>query len=159
MITEPTSPPPMEFDSTDEDLKEFWRETGKEIVKKSIDTLEEVAKQILVVAGILEGLYFHAITFTNLQGKVSGGTLAIYLAPIILLLITLSISLSVFLPDTYQINIANWRVCKSTFEEISKSKLVAVRTASIFLGLAVVSLMVAVWVYLVISVPSFCLDL
>jgi hypothetical protein len=143
------STPPVEIDSTDEDLKEFWREAGKEIVKKSIDSLEEVAKQILVVAGVLEGLYFHAITFTDLRGHVSGTTLAVYLVPVFLLLIAIVSSLVVFLPETYRINIANWRVCKSTFEEISKSKLEAVRLASVFLGLAVLSLIVAVWVYLV----------
>jgi hypothetical protein len=141
--------PPVEFDSTDEDLKEFWREAGKEIVKKSIDTLEEVAKQILGVAGILEGLYFHAITFGDLRGTVSGGVLYVYLTPIVLLLISIIFSLVVFLPETYRINIANWRLCKSTFEEISKSKLVAVRLASVFLGLAVLSLIMAVSVYLV----------
>jgi hypothetical protein len=142
------TPSPPEFDSTDEELKEFWREAGREIVKNSINTLEEVAKQILAVAGILEGLYFHAITFTNLRGSVSGGTLWIYLSPVILLLISLSISLTVFLPDSYKINIANWRVSKSTFETISHSKLVAVRFASAFLGLAVLSLALAVWKYL-----------
>ncbi len=141
--------PPVEIDSTDEDLKEFWREAGKQIVKSSIDTLEGVAKQLLAVAGILEGLYFHAITFTDLRGTVSGWTLFVYILPIILLLVTIVFSLLVFLPETYKINIANWRMCKSTFEEISQSKLTAVRAASIFLGLAVVSLMVAVWVYLV----------
>lgn len=144
-----TPPVPVEIDSTDEDLKEFWREAGKEIVKNSIDTLEGVAKQILAVAGILEGLYFHAITFTDLRGNVNGLPLMIYLLPVLLLLITIIASLSVFLPETYRINIANWRVCKSTFEEISKSKLEAVRFASVFLGLAVLSLIVAVWVYLV----------
>lgn len=140
--------PEVAVDTTEEELKEFWREAGKEIVKKSIDTLDEVAKQILTVSGILEGLYFHAITFTDLRGKIQGADLVIYLAPVILLLISLSISLTVFLPETYQINIANWRLCKSTFEEISQSKLVAVRAASIFLGLAVVSLIGAMWVYL-----------
>lgn len=144
-----TLPPPVEVDSTEEDLKEFWREAGKEIVKKSIDTLEDVAKQILSVAGILEGLYFHAITFTSLRGTVSGLILAIYLAPVFLLLITIIASLVVFLPETYRINIANWRLSKSTFEEISKSKLDAVRFASAFLGLAILSLIIAVWTYLV----------
>ena len=145
-MTTPQPPVPVEFD---EDLKEFWREVGKEIVKKSIDTLEEVAKQILVVAGVLEGLYFHAITFTDLRGEVSGGMLIIYILPIVLLLVSIISSLIVFLPETYRINIANWRVCKSMFEEISKSKLLAVRVASIFLGLAVVSLIPAVGIYLV----------
>ena len=143
------STPPVEIDSTDEDLKEFWREAGKQIVKSSIDTLESVAKQLLAVAGILEGLYFHAITFTDLRGTVSGWTLFVYILPIILLLVTIVFSLVVFLPEMYKINIANWRACKSTFEEISQSKLVAVRAASISLGLAVVSLMVAVSVYLI----------
>ena len=142
------SNPSVKFDTTDEDLKEFWREAGKEIVKNSITTLEEVAKQILGVAGVLEGLYFHAITFADLRGKVNGGILFIYILPIILLLITIVFSLIVFLPETFRINIANWQQSKSTFEEISKSKLLAVRLASVFLFLAVLALIATVLVYL-----------
>jgi hypothetical protein len=141
-------PPEVAVDTTDEDLKEFWREAGKQIVKSSIDTLEGVAKQLLAVAGILEGLYFHAITFSDLRGNVSGEVVVIYILPIVLLLVSIISSLIVFLPETYRINIANWRACKSTFEEISKSKLVAVRVASAFLGLAIMSLMLAVGMYL-----------
>jgi uncharacterized membrane protein len=85
-----------------------------------IDTLEGVAKQILAVAGVLEGLYFHAIAFSNLRGYVSGWILFFYIVPIILLLISIVFALIVFLPETYRINIANWQMCKSTIEEISQ---------------------------------------
>jgi uncharacterized membrane protein len=141
-------PQPVLVDPTTDEMKKFWRDAGRELVKKSIDSLEDVAKQIVAVAGILEGLYFHAIAYSSLQGKVSGLTLAIYLAPVILLLVSLSISLSVFLPDRNQVNMANWRDCQSKFEKISYSKLVAVRISSIFLGLAVLALAIAIWKYL-----------
>lgn len=143
------STPPLEIDSTDEDLKEFWREAGKRIVTSSIETLESVAKQILAVAGILEGLYFHAITFADLRGTVSGWVLFIYILPVVLLLLSIICALAVFLPEIYHINIANWRMCKSTFEKISKSKIKAVRFASFFLSIAVLSLIMAVSTYLV----------
>jgi uncharacterized membrane protein len=119
-----------------------------------IDTLEGVAKQILAVAGVLEGLYFHAIAFSNLRGYVSGWILFFYIVPIILLLISIVFALIVFLPETYRINIANWQMCKSTIEEISQCKLRAVRWASIFLGLAVLSLIVAVWMYLAVYIKT-----
>ena len=144
----PEAPQTVLMDPTADELKKFWRDAGRELVKTSIDSLEDVAKQIVTVTGILEGLYFHAIAYSSLQGKVSGITLAIYLVPVILLLISLCISLSVFLPDRTQVNMANWRDCMSKFEKISYSKLVAVRIASAFLGLAVFSLAIAVWKYL-----------
>jgi len=143
------NPTPVENDTTLPEIMDFWRENGREVVKKSIDALDEVAKQILAVAGILEGLYFHAITFSNLRGQVAGWALVLYVAPVVLLLITILASLSVFFPETYRINIANWRDSKAKFEEIGKSKLLAVRIASFFLALAILGLMAAVVGYLV----------
>ena len=146
----PKQTPPMEFDTTDEELKEFWREAAKELVKNSTDAVEGLAKQFLTVAGILEGLYFHAITFTNLRGYVSGWILFGYLLPVVLLLVTILASLYVLNPRRTSVNIANWRSSKSSFENINDKKLFALRIASFFLGLAVISLIVAVWMYLAI---------
>ena len=50
------------------------------MIHESIKTIDETSKQLVTVAAILEGLYFHAITFSNLRGTVlSIWYLALYL--------------------------------------------------------------------------------
>ena len=82
-----------------EETRAFWRDLGKDMARESIATIDETARQVITVAGILEGLYFHAIAFGDLRGKVAGGwPMAIYLAPIVLLLFSLCAGLLVFFP-------------------------------------------------------------
>src|SRR4051812_33784117 len=83
-LIKPSEPEPLL-----EETRAFWRRMGKSLVRETIGTIDKAAKQIVGLAGILEGLYFHAITFTDLRGKVTGNALWIYVAPIGLLLISL----------------------------------------------------------------------
>ena len=50
----------------------FWRENAKKLVEGSVDTLDSLAKQLIVLVSLLEGLYFHAIAFSDLRGTLSG---------------------------------------------------------------------------------------
>ncbi|MBN1877884.1 MAG: hypothetical protein JXA33_26925, partial [Anaerolineae bacterium] len=54
---------PRDPQSVVDETREFWRDLARETVKTSAATIEETAKQIIGITGILEGLYFHAITF------------------------------------------------------------------------------------------------
>src|SRR5687767_8579567 len=83
----------------------FWRETGRELVKDSIKTIDETARQITTVAGILVGLYFHAISFSDIRGALSGGRIWIYVLPLVLLVFSLMVSFIVFFPEHYRLNI------------------------------------------------------
>jgi hypothetical protein len=56
-----------------EETRAFWREMGKEQIRASVGCVDEAAKQIIGVTAILEGLYFNAITFSKLQGKIVSG--------------------------------------------------------------------------------------
>jgi hypothetical protein len=46
-----------------DDMRKFWHEMARDVVKNSPTAIEETAKQLIAIAGILGGLYFHAITF------------------------------------------------------------------------------------------------
>jgi hypothetical protein len=139
---------PPEPDSLLEDSRAFWRETGKNLVRGSISAIDETAKQLVVITGILEGLYFHAITYTDLRGKVTSDLLWIYLAPIVLLLISLCAALIVFFPDRSRLNFNSSEASKLVYERTVRAKLWALRLASIFLVLGVGGILVAVLVYL-----------
>jgi len=45
--------------------RQFWRQAIQQIRKDSIKTVEETAKQLIGLVTLLSGIYFHAITFTQ----------------------------------------------------------------------------------------------
>jgi len=143
LIVKPEPPDPLA-----EETRAFWRETGKTLIKESIGTIDETAKQLIGVAGILEGLYFHAIAFTDLHGKVKGDTLWVYAAPVALLLISLIAGLAVYFPNRYKLNFNSWEASKLVYERVVSSKLLALRLASLFLVLGIGAILVAVLAYL-----------
>ena len=132
-----------------EENRAFWRTLGQAMIRESIGTIDETARQVITVAGVLEGLYFHAITFGDLRGKVAGGMAqAIYLAPIALLLFSLCAGLLVFFPNRSQLNFQSSEASKLIYERVVASKLLLLRVASICLVLAVAGIFGAVWLYL-----------
>jgi len=146
-VTVPTVGP-APADAMIEDTQAFWRETGKSLVRGSFSTLEDTAKQLIAVPGVLIGLYFHAITFGDLKGRVDGWSQLLYLAPMALLAIALVFALLVFFPDRSRLNINSWEASKLVYERTLRSKLRAVRLASIFTLLGVVAVIAASAVYL-----------
>jgi hypothetical protein len=127
----------------------FWREVGQELVKGSIQSSEEAAKQIIAVSGILEGLYFHAIAFSDLRCRLVGWQIVVYLLPLVLWLASLGSALLVFLPRPYRLNISSSDTCKEAYKEITQSKLVRFQAAAILLALGVLALMLALCIYLI----------
>ena len=135
-------------DANLEEARSFWRETGRELVRESIKSLDETARQIITVAGILEGLYFHAISFSDIRGAVSGSSTWLYLLPLVILLISLVSAFAVFFPDRYRINILSSTGSQAIYEAIVSSKLLAMRIAAVFLILGVGGVIVAMGFYL-----------
>jgi len=52
------------------DNQQMWLDMGKEVVKGSIDAVEGMAKNLLTAVGVLEGLYFHAVSFEKVHDRV-----------------------------------------------------------------------------------------
>ena len=133
-----------------EEQRAFWRGMGRTMLRESIGTLDEVARQIVVVAGILEGLYFHAIAFSDLRGKVTGDLLlTIYMLPIFLLLVSLSAALLVFFPKSYEgFNIHSSEASRAMYDHVRKRKKNRLAVASVSLALGILCMFVTVYVYL-----------
>jgi hypothetical protein len=143
----PVTPEPP--DPLVEETRAFWREVGKTLVRESVGTIDATAKQIVGVAGVLAGLYVNAIAFSDLRGKVTGGwPLAIYLTPVVLLLISLSAALFVFFPGYHPLNIHSSEASRLVYEHVVTRKLRRLRIASLGLVLGVVAVFVAVLTYL-----------
>ncbi len=132
----------------DPNLK-FWKDTAKGLLGESVKSIEETAKQIIGVAGILEGLYFHAIAYSDVRGSLgSGWLLLLYVTPLAFWLVSLCFALLVFFPRTYASNISSWRESKAAFERIVAYKHAMLKTAGIFLALGALALFAAMGAYL-----------
>lgn len=156
MTTHGTSdqPPGPGEDKLVEENRAYWREVGRSLVKGSIDAADEVAKQIITVAGVLEGLYFHAIAFGDLTDTAKYPAyllqlnLGVYLIPIGLLLVSLALALLVFFPARYRINLQAHEAARLVFTRIATRKLWLVRLSAVFLVLGVLAVGNAAYVYL-----------
>jgi hypothetical protein len=126
----------------------FWKENAEKLVAESISTIEETARQIIALASILEGLYFHAIAFSDLRGTLGGWMLFVYLLPVALWLASLLSAFWALFPGTYSININSSRSSKETFEEIVEKKHHRVKIAALFLAVSFLPLLIAVYFYL-----------
>lgn len=142
-LVQPTSPDP-----NIEEARAFWRETGRELVRDSIKTIDEAARQIITVAGILEGLYFHAISFSDIRATLTDVKIIIFMLPLVLLTTSLFVAFIVFFPENYRINILSSTGSKETYENILRGKMRFTRLSAILLVLAVGGVSLAMLTFL-----------
>jgi len=126
----------------------FWKDNAKALLGESIKSIEETAKQIIGVAGILEGLYFHAIAYSSVRGKLDGWLIVVYIAPLACWLVSLSLALLVFFPRTYDANINSARESRTAFERVVIYKHNILKVAGFFLSLGALALFAAMGAYL-----------
>jgi hypothetical protein len=131
----------------------FWKKNAESLVGGSIVAMEDTAKQIIVVASLLEGLYFHAITFSDLRGELEGLMLIVYLAPLVLWLASLSFAMLTLSRKDYDININSSSDSKQVFESIVDKKYYQLKMAEVFLFASFWPLIIAVYYYLTTKSP------
>ena len=125
----------------------FWKKNAEKLVGESISVVEDTAKQFVVVTGLLQGIYFHAIAFSDIKGA-SGYSILIYLAPLVLWFLSLVFAVMVLFRKRYEININSTSDSKKKFEEMVKIKYRYIRISGIFLVLSFVALAIAFLYYL-----------
>jgi hypothetical protein len=80
--------------------------------EQSIASLEETAKQLIGAVTLVEGIYFAAISFSDLrkvmsvQGPEAWLRIGLFVSPIVLWLICLFFAVWVFTPETYKTNLS-----------------------------------------------------
>ncbi|HII00121.1 TPA: hypothetical protein HA351_00215 [Methanosarcinaceae archaeon] len=130
----------------------FWKKNAEKIVGESVSIVEDTAKQFVTVTGLLQGIYFHAIAFSDVKGA-EGYSVMIYLAPLVLWLLSLIFAVMVLLRKRYKININSTSDSKEKFEEMVKVKYRYIRVSGVFLILSFVALAVAILHYLGVIFP------
>ena len=132
----------------------FWKKNAESLVGGSITAMEDTAKQIIVLTGLLEGLYFHAISFSDLRGALDGLMLVVYLAPLVLWLASLLCAMLTLSRKDYDININSSSNSKQVFESIVKNKYCRLKMAEVFLFASFLPLIIAVYYYLTTKPPA-----
>ncbi len=128
----------------------FWKENAKKIVSESISSTEESARQLIVVNSLLEAIYFHAVTFSDVKPRLSGeiDIAIIYLAPVTMWLLSLIFAVLAQIPRIYQININSSSDSKERFIEIVSRKHRMLKISEFFLIASFIVLFVALMHYL-----------
>ena len=141
-LVQPPPPDPLVAET-----RAFWREVRREMVRDSLGTIDGAAKQVIGVASILEGLYFHAIAYSDLRGAVQGWQVALYMAPPVLLLVSLLAAVLVYFPNRYRVNVASSDAARVVYERVVRSKLLLLKAAmlSLVAGVGIVPLTVLVY--------------
>jgi len=125
----------------------FWKKNAEKLVGESISAVEDTAKQFVVVTGLLQGIYFHAIAFSDMKGA-EGYSVLIYMAPLVLWLLSLIFAVMVLFRKKYEININSTSDSKKVFEDMVKIKYRYIRISGFFLILSFVTLTIAFLHYL-----------
>ena len=133
---------------SEEETRKFWRDNAKAMLSDSIGSLEGAAKQIIVVTSLLEGIYFHAITFSEIKKSITIISGIFYLSPFLLWLISLLFASLVFLPRNYEVNINSFRNSKEEFIKIVSYKHKMLKVSQVILFISFVFLLVAMAIYL-----------
>ena len=130
--------------------KEHWLSVGRWMIEQSIPSAESSARQVIIVAGVLEGLIFRAVTFSEIgSGDLSLPQLLAYLTPVTLLFISLTASLLVLSRGAFSLDFNDPEACQRLHSYLAARKHRYLRVAFLFLLLGVASIFVAVLVYLV----------
>jgi hypothetical protein len=135
-------------------MDRFWLETARSVSKESISALEEAAKQLISVTSLTQGIYFAAISFSDLKKALvvhdwQGWLLVLLFAsPIILWLVSLAFAVRVFSPETYKTNLQSPDLAREMLQEIVAYKHRQLKLAHTALLLGFVLLVVNIIVYL-----------
>jgi ethanolamine utilization microcompartment shell protein EutS len=136
---------------TVEEIKEFWREFGKNLVQGSILAVEESAKQVVNVNGVLIGFYSGTIVLSEMRNQNPPvWQLVLFLSPILFWLLSLMTALSIFWTGRFKINLESSVSAKKVIENMLQRKHNSLKFSFIFLFSGILLLLMSLAVYLYI---------
>lgn len=146
---------------TDQDS--FWLQVGQDATKEAVGRLEEAAKQLITITSLLQGIYFAAISFSDLKKALGGQnfdgyslfSLVALFMPIFMWLISLGFAIFVLVPVKRLTILNSPDLVRDMYVEAINYKSKYLHYAHLALLLGFVSLIAAIFVYLVlIHVPT-----
>lgn len=135
-------------------MDRFWLETARGATKESIPALEEAAKQLISITSLTQGIYFAAISFSDLKAELAVQDLLgwflvfLFASPIVLWLISLAYAVRVFAPETYKTNLQSPQLAREMLARMADYKHLQLQRAHRALLLGFLLLVVNIIVYL-----------
>lgn len=135
----------------------FWLDTVQGLTSSSITSIEEAAKQIISLVTLLQGIFFAVLTMGDLKTKLAellGSNAFWYLLILIIIplgcwVLSLWLSVLVFLPKSYSVNLSSPDLSRETFFEIVTYKHDRLLQAYTALAAGFFPLVIAIIIYLV----------
>jgi hypothetical protein len=138
-------------------IQSLWLEQGKDIIKGALTKQEEAARQLITITTLLQGIYFAAISFSDLKkalmvqqhhGVILAALIMLFAIPIIFWLISLSFSMRVIVPVTRLTNLYSPDLISATFYEAVDYKQRNLYYAQWSLILGLIPLAINIYIYL-----------
>lgn len=135
-------------------MDRFWLETARSVSKESIAALEDAAKQLISITSLTQGIYFAAISFSDLKKAlvvhdwIGWLPVLLFASPIVLWLVSLTYAVRVFSPDTYNTNLQSPDLAREMLQDIVAYKHKQLKLAHRALLIGFVLLVVNIIVYL-----------
>lgn len=110
------------------DLDEFWVDTARTSVKESVASLEEAAKQLITAVTLVEGIYFAAVSWSDMKKVMAASgteawlTIALFVSPIVLWLACLFFAVRVFTPENYKTNLSSPEMAERFYRKMVRYK-------------------------------------
>ena len=133
-------PPTPELEELVKGATEQWRKVANEAPVQAISRIEDAAKQLVTLTGLLQGLYFAVFAFSGLHERITNrGLLLFATLPVGLWLVSLCCATLVFVPRVWEgTDLDNqspgaWLALRDTYYAVSRQKLARLHWAHGFL--------------------------
>lgn len=136
----------------------LWLDAGRDLAKGSIDAVEGTAKNLLTAVGVLEGLYFHAVSFEKVYDRIGniGQSLALptwavavlFGLPAVLWLLSAASAMMALTVERYELHLDEPARLEQEIQQIAKDKFGWVKWGSGLLVAGLAILCVNLFVYL-----------
>ena len=137
-------------------LDHFWLDAARNVAKESAASLEEAAKQLIGITSLSQGIYFAAISFSDVKkglaqfsGQQQWMMVAALIVPLLLWIVSLWFAIRVFKPETYKTNLDSPDLAREMYYEVVTYKKKQLQRAYLALVLGFVPLIVNVVLYLI----------
>lgn len=144
-------------------IHKLWLEEGKNMIKGALTKQEEAAKQLITITTLLQGIYFAAISFSDLKkaiimqqlnGVLLVAVVMLFAVPVIFWLISLIFSMRVIVPVTRITNLYSPDLISDAFDKAVEYKHKNLYYAQWSLILGLIPLAINIYIYLaVMQVP------
>ena len=131
---------------TNEDTA-YWEKVYREAPVNALEAIKDGAKQLVTITSTLQGLYFLAISVSDIKSAITDWQVVLFTLPVIPWLVCLGLAVSVFVPESHYIIKKPDRI-EGAFRAIASNKFRLLQWAQWILLLSMVFLFADVILYL-----------